>query len=144
MQSPPPEFSKVLLLSPPVHLLGPSRRRHRRSHTLTRAAGAPQLRRWSLDPQDLCRLQSARRVTNGLGSATESIYSKFDSRTPREAEYPRLKGFGQESNVPFLCCGRVSPGLCSTNLCHCFLDGTVLAVTLKAFLPMRLLLDSQS
>ena len=120
MQS-PYNFLEVLLLSPHVHLLGSSRRRYRWSHTLTRAPGATQLCRWSLDPQDLCRLQSARRVTNRLGSATESIFSKLDCRRPGEAKYPRLTRFGLETNVPLLCCGRVSPGLCSKSLCLIFL-----------------------
>jgi hypothetical protein len=106
----PLKFSRGTTANSSVHFLDPSRWRHRRSYILTRDPGASQLRRWSLDPQDLCRLQPDRRVTNRLGSATESICSCFDRRRTGEAKYPRLTRFGLETDLPLLCCGRVSPG----------------------------------
>lgn len=117
----PLKISRGTTTNSAVHLLDPSRRRHRRSRTLTRDPGATQLRRWSLDPQALCRLQPDRRVTNRLGSATESLCSKFDRRRPGEARYPHLTRFGLETDVPLLCCGRDSPGLCLRSLCLVFL-----------------------
>ena len=115
----PLKFSRDINFT--VHLLDPSRWRHRRSHTLTRHPGATQLRRWSLDSQALCRLQPDRRVTNRLGGATESICYKFDRRRPGEAKYPRLTRFSFKTDVPLFCCGRVFPGLCSRSLCLVFL-----------------------
>lgn len=93
-----------------VHVLDSSWRRHRRPHILTRDPGASQLRRWPLDPQNLCRLQPDRRLTNRLGSATESICGCFNRRRTREAKYPCSTRFGLKANVPVLCRGRVSPG----------------------------------
>lgn len=116
--------------NPAVHLLDPSRRRHRRSHTITRDPGATQLCRWSADPPALCWLQPDRRVTNRLGSATESLCSRFDRRRPGEAKYTRLTRFGLETDVPLLCCGCHSPGLCSRSLCLVSSTGTVFAIIL--------------
>lgn len=123
MQSPPEDFLEVqhTTTNPAVHLLDPSRRRHRRSHTFTRDPGATQLCRWSLDPQALCRLQPDRRITHRLGSATESLCSKFDRRRPGEANYPCLTRFGLETDICLLCCGCGSPGLYSRSLCLDFL-----------------------
>lgn len=134
----PLKFSSSTTTNSAVHLLDASRWRHRRSHTLTRDSGATQRRRWSLDPQDLCRLQPDRRVTNRLGGATESICSNFDRRRPGEAKYPCLTCFGLETDVSSLCRGRGPPGLCSRSLCL-FPNGTVLVVAPKT-LPLRLLL----
>ena len=117
----PLKLSRGTTTNSAVHISDPGRRRHRRSHTLTRDPGATQLRRWSMDTQALCRLQPDRRVTNRLGSATESICSKFNRRRLGEAKYPRLTQFGLETNVPLLCCGRDPPGLCSRSLWHVFL-----------------------
>ena len=117
----PLKFSRDTTTNSAVHLLDASRWRHRRSRTLTRDSGATQRRRWSLDPQDLCRLQSDRRVTNRLGGATESICSNPDRRRPGKAKYPCLTCFGLETDVPSLCCGRGPPGLCSRSHCLVFL-----------------------
>ena len=120
-----------------MHLLGPSRRRHWRSHTLTGTPSATQLCRWSLDPQDLCRLQFDRRITNCLGSATKSTCSKFDRRGPRKAKYTRLPRFGLEIDVPILCCGRVSPSgrRPTPSLLHSLLHGSSWPLRLRRQQP---------
>lgn len=131
----PPPFLIGTTTDFAVHLLDPSRRRHRRPHTITRDPGVTQLRRWSLDPQDLCRLQPDRRVTDRLGSATESIRSDFERRRPGKAKHPRLTRFGLETGLPLLCRCCLSPGSFSETL-PCFLKRTVSAMTLRT-LPLR-------
>ena len=90
--------------------LDPSRRRHWRSHILTRDQGASQLHRWSLDPQDLGRLQPGCWIASRLGSAAEPICSCFNGRRTGEARHARLTRLGLETGLPLLCCGRLSPG----------------------------------
>lgn len=103
-------FPEASISSNSVVHLDSSRWWHRGSYTFTSNPGASQLRRWSLDPQDLCRLKPHRRVTSRLGGASEPIRSGFDCRRTGKAKHPCLTRSGLETNVSLLCCGRFSSG----------------------------------
>lgn len=102
-----------------------SRRRYRWSHTLARDSGATQRSRWSLDLEALCRVESNRRVADCLGGATESIYRKH--------EHQRVTCSGLETDIPLLCCGRISPGSCSRDPLSSFPKKTLSALTIKDY-----------